>query len=311
MSDPRRLLLALLALVAPLAPSPALQPLHAENPVEAARKGEALLERVAVIGASLSAGHGLGGDPGRPKATLTLASVIEAGLLGKHAPVLDASSLMTFIDPVGSTKSALSALEKGDPTLVVALDYLFWYGYGARWGGEQERLAALEQGLASLEGLRCPVLLGDFPDMRSALQAKRRVLPAQAVPDPETLAKLNQRLEAWAKQHANVVLVPVSKLMGSLLAQEELRVGSNLWRKEVVPGLLQDDGLHPTLEGATGLWLFAVERLLQARRDVPGKAFELDAGTLARKISPELKLLVVQEPKPERAGKSAPARAVH
>jgi hypothetical protein len=237
--------------------------------------------------------------------------VIEAGLLGKHGPVLDGSSLMTFVDPSGSSKTALAALEKRDPTLVVALDYLFWFGYGTRWGGEKERLAALELGLASLEGLHCPVLLGDFPDMRSALQAKVHVLPPKAVPDPETLAKLNERLAAWAKEHANVVLVPVSKVMGSLLAHEEVRVGSNLWRKEAVPGLLQDDGLHPTLEGTTGLWIFAVERLLEARADVPRKDFECNAGTLAKKLSPDLKLLVVQEPVPSQGGKSAPVRSVH
>ena len=286
----------------------ALAPLHAlQKP--AAPKGEALLDRVAVIGASVSAGFGLNADD--KKAPLNLARVIEADLLAKHAPVLDASSEMTFLDTLGSSKSAVAALAKHDPTLVVALDYLFWFGYGSTWGGEKGRLDALELGLKSLEGLTCPVLLGDFPDMSSALKAKRKILPPQAVPDPATLAKLNERLGVWAKEHANVIVVPVSKLMGALLAGDEMRVGPNLWRKGTVSGLLQDDGLHPTLEGTTGMWLFAAERLFEARKDVPRSALEPKAGTIVAKLAPDAKLLAVEEPIQGKAGKSAPAKLVH
>jgi lysophospholipase L1-like esterase len=308
MPTSRRLFLVLLALLAPLAPAPAFQTV-AEHPVPAARKGEALLERVAVIGASGSAGYGLGVDGN--KAPLTLARVIESGLLARHEALLDASSELTFAHALGSSKHALQALEKHDPTLVVALDYLFWFGYGASWGGEKERLAALELGLKSLEGLRCPILLGDFPDMRSALKAKAPVLPPQAVPDPATLAKLNERLAAWAKEHENVIVVPISKLMGTLLSGEELRVGPNLWRSGTVSTLLQEDGLHPTLEGTTGMWLFAAERLLEARKDLPRSALEPKAGTIDAKLAPDRKLTVVYEPIQEKRGKPAPAKIVH
>jgi hypothetical protein len=302
MKTVRRLFLVSLALLAPLAPAPALQK-------PAAPKGEALLERVAVIGASVSAGFMLGADA--HKIPLNLSRVIEAGLIAKHSPVLNASDEMTFIDTLGSSKSAAKALAKDDPTLVVALDYLFWFGYGATWGGEKERLSALEMGLKSLEGLECPILLGDFPDMSSATKVKHPILPAQAVPDPATLAKLNERLGVWAKEHANVIVVPVSTLMGTLLAGDEMRVGPNLWKKGTVSALLQADGLHPTLEGTTGLWLFAAERLFEARKDVPRSALEPKAGTIAAKLAPDLKLGVVDEPIQGKSGKSSPAKLVH
>jgi len=275
----------------------------------AAPKGEALLERVAVIGASVSAGYGLGLDA--HKKPLNLTRVIESGLLAEHASVIDASSELTFLDPRRSTKSALKALEAGDPTLVVALDYLFWFGYGAAWGGEDKRLAALELGLQSLEGLQCPILLGDFPDMRSALKAKKPILPAVAVPEPATLEKLNERLATWAKEHPNVILVPLSKLMGALLAGEQMRVGPNLWEKGSISALLQPDGLHPTLEGTTGIWLFAVEHLLEARKDLPRSAFESKAGAIDAKLAPDRKLVVVYEPIGSARGKSAPTKTVH
>jgi lysophospholipase L1-like esterase len=301
-----------LALLAPLAPAPARQK-PAGAPVApaapAARKGEALLERVAVIGASVSAGFGLGADT--QKLPLNLKRVIDAGLIAKHAALVDASSEMTFLDALGTSKSAFKALEKDDPTLVVALDYLFWFGYGETWGGEKERLAALELGLKSLEGLACPILLGDFPDMRTALQVKNPIIQAKAVPDPATLAKLNERLGVWAKEHKNVIVVPVSKLMGALLAGDELRVGPNVWRKGTVSALLQDDGLHPTLEGTTGMWLFAAECLLEAHKDLPRGALEPKAGTIATKLAPEQRLGVVYEPIQDKRGKTAPAKSVH
>jgi hypothetical protein len=108
-----------------------------------------------------------------------------------------------------------------------------------------------------------------------------------------------------------VILVPVSKLMGTLLAGEDLRIGPNSWPKSTVPGLLQEDGLHTTLEGTACVWLFAAERLLEARKDVPRSALEPKAGTLVSKLAPDLKLRVVSEPIQDKRGKGAPAKTVH
>jgi hypothetical protein len=308
MLAPRILFLAL-SLFAPLAPAAAFQA-GATLATPPAVKGAALLERVVVIGASLSAGYGLGKDG--KGADLDLARVIEAGLLARHGAILDASSELTFLDAPGAATAVAGKLAKADPTLVVALDYVFWFGYGARWGGEKERLDALELGLKPLADLRCPILLGDFADMRSAVTSKAPVLPAKAVPEPETLVKLNARLSAWAKEHPNVILVPVSKMMLALNAHEEVRVGPNLWRADAVGGLLQVDGLHPTLEGTTGIWLCATERLFEARKDLPRAALESKAGPILAKLAPELKLLVSSEPaKEKKPGKSAPAKSVH
>ncbi|MBK7643302.1 MAG: SGNH/GDSL hydrolase family protein [Planctomycetes bacterium] len=305
----RRLLLPFLASIALLAP--AAWTLQAPAAAASPSRTEAipLLQHVAVIGASLSAGHGLGKGPKGTR--LDLAQVIDAGVSAAHGEVFNASSRMTFLDPVASSKKAFGELATRETTLVVALDYLFWFGYGTSWNGEKERLDALEIGLKSLEELKCPILLGDFPDMSSALKAPQPVLPAQAVPDAATLKKLNERLAAWVKEHPNVVLVPVSQLMGALLAGEELRVGTNLWTKGKVGSLLQEDGLHPTLEGTTGLWLFALERLRAAHKELPANAFETKVGTIDERLSPGLQLHVVDEPIPAKRGKTAPAKPVH
>lgn len=294
-------LLALGLAATPAAARPQAAALHAP---ESSAKAEALLARIAVLGASVSNGYGLAPDAqGNP---VDLARVIDGSLAIGHEPILDASSALTFTDALGTSQRAFRQLAEKKPTLVVALDYLFWFGYGTSWGGEKERLAALERGLEPLSKLECPILLGDFPDMSSALQSKVRLLPPQAVPPPEVLAKLNARLGEWAKQHPNVIVVPVSKLMLALRAGDELRVAGNLWAKGRVQALLQDDGLHTTLEGTTGLWLFALERLCEARRELTRKAFETDAGVIVHKLAPDAKLAAIPDPTATK-GKAAPA----
>lgn len=298
--------LSLLALLLPLAPfARALSPVQAAalRPPVSNTKSEALLARIAVVGASVSNGYGLAPDAqGKP---VDLARVIDSSLLLAHEPILDASSALSFTDPVGAGQRALRQLLERKPTLVVALDYLFWFGYGSSWGGEKERLAALERGLEPLAKLECPILLGDFPDMSSALEAKLRLLPPQAVPAPEVLTKLNARVGEWVKQHPNVVLVPVSKLMLALRAGEELRVAGNLWPKGRAQGLLQDDGLHTTLEGTTGLWLFAIDRLCESRPELARVAFQTDAAAIVHKLAPEAKLAAERDPSAAK-GKAAP-----
>src|SRR5580765_3781161 len=147
------------------------------------------LQRIAVIGASLTAGMGL--DPANPLASrLNLSKVVEASLKSAHDPVLQQGSLMFFMDPIGTAKGMAPALKSAKPTLIVGVDYLFWFGYGSNLPNEADRLALLEKGLKTLEEYDCPILVGDFPDMSAATKVPQPILPADAVPSAETLKKL-------------------------------------------------------------------------------------------------------------------------
>jgi hypothetical protein len=281
LEDPMRASLTALLLLA--APAFALQTAKVDP-----KRGApvAALQRVAVLGASISAGMGL--DPANPFAPeMNLSKVVEASLKGAHDPVLQQASVMFFMDPIGDSGRLMAAVKAAKPTLIVGVDYLFWFGYGSQMPNEADRLALLEKGLQTLEGLECPILLGDFPDMSLALKSPKPVLPPDALPPPATLKKLNERLHAWAAAHKNVILLPMAELTAQVVAGEEIRARDNLWPKGAMKALMQEDLLHTTLEGTTLLWIVGADRLLRSRKEIPAGALDLDARSILAKLDPK------------------------
>jgi hypothetical protein len=264
------------------------EPVRAEDgpakEVRDAKAVPAIVREVHVLGASLSAGFGL--KKGDHLGRMIAASLPE----GTPAPKVHASG-MAFLDPEGHADRSLEKILNGDASLVVAIDYLFWFGYGQKWGSEEGRVQALELGLKRLEKLSCPILLGDFPDMSSAVDAPIPMLPAAAVPKPETLAKLNERVRAWAKDRKNVMLVPLAGLMDQLVREQAITLGPNQWKAGSAKQLLQKDGLHPTLEGTLAVWLLADEVLEAGLPEYKSVARVRGVGVLMDKLAPGAKVL--------------------
>jgi hypothetical protein len=243
------------------------------------------LARIAVLGASVSDGFGLDEEIG---ARTVFADVVDASLKTAHESVYNKASAFFFSDPAGTARDAVEAAKKKDPTLVVGIDYLFWFGYG-RVAAESDRAARFEKGLASLESFTCTVLVGDLPDMSPALEGEsplthRPMLRREQIPTAESLKKLNERLAAWSAEHANVVVVPVAEMLTRVRANDEIKLRGNVWPKDAGAKLLQKDLLHPTLEGAIAVWLVAGDCLVRARPAFPADAFEWDAKAIWRKV---------------------------
>jgi len=267
------LLLATPLLVqAPVAQAPAA-------PVAPAAPGS-VVQRVAVIGASLSQGFGLNAEVGAPA---TLADVIAVALRGEHQPVKGHASLLFFANPQGVARQEVEAARASEPTLLVALDFLFWFGYGRR-ADEAQRLASFEQGLELLAPFTCPILLGDLPDMHSALDGRPQMLQPEQVPSVEALAQLNQRLAAWARERKHVVLFPLGEFTQRVRGGQEFKLRGNLFFASELPELLQPDKLHPTLAGTIGVWIAAADALVRARPDVPADTFHWDRAELAKRL---------------------------
>lgn len=262
------------AAVAPQTPAVAVQ-----APAEKAH----LLERVAVIGASLSEGYG---------SKTTWQATFEASLTRPMTCVLNKATALTFMSPSRfAVPQAQKALE-AKPTLLLAVDYLFWFGYGTQdlddqpLSSEEARLALLEKGLALLEGFDCPVVLGDFPDMSDAVGVM--LMPAQ-MPAPETLKKLNERLAAWAKTKPNVVVISVSTWVGDLKAAKPIKIGAQTYPVEQTARWLSDDNLHATGEGLAALATH-IGFELEARKLLAGSEHTADiATTLERRAQAEAK----------------------
>lgn len=228
-----------------------------------ASEGVSVFDRVAVVGASVSAGFGLDRET---KVRTVLADIVELSLLAKHSKVENFATELFFMNAEGTGKSGVERALATKPTLLVAIDYLFWYGYGGA-KTEDARLARLEKGLKNLDAFECPILLGDFPNMTQALEAPARMLTKAQVPAPETIVKLNERLSAWAKDKKNVILVPLADMCRRMQTNDALDIRDVHYAKGELKGLLQDDWLHTNVEGTSALWVLALDRLYAQKKD--------------------------------------------
>lgn len=264
---------SLLAL-APLFQTPAVP-----KPADAAPATTAL-DRVAVLGASFSEGFGLEPEIGAP---VWIGDVVRAAVKRELPEPKRQSSLLFFTAPrLFGPKAASDALAT-QPTLVIALDWLFWFGYG-EFDSDAKRLESFEFGLKQLEPFTCPVLLGDLPDMRGALAGVPQMLQAKQVPEPAALAALDERLKAWAKEHANVVVFPLAELATKLHGKDGFTLRGNTVFASELPELLQKDQLHPTVMGTIVTWIAAADALVSARKDVPATWFEWDRQQIYRRL---------------------------
>jgi len=225
-----------------------------QTPAEKA-PASARLERVVVIGASMSAGFG---------APHGLADALEASVRAPHRKVSSFVSELFFTNPLSFGKQQVSSALDSEATLVVGLDFLFWFGYGtldARGGpidSEAERLELLERGLAYLSELECPLLIGDFPDMSAAVG---KMLSAGQMPAKATLPLLSKRVREWATGRGHTTVVPLSELVLQLGSKDELHIG-----RHVFPAgtrLLQQDELHPTVQGLAATAQLVCDELIK------------------------------------------------
>ena len=179
-----------------------------------AREETKTLSRIAVIGASMSDGFGVRVSTTLPDGKkisegVNLAELVKAACKDPSVVVASYTSSMYFMNPARTAKSsatrACGANEQEMPTCVLAVDWLFWNGYGVsnikgeKLSSDTERMELLDNALACLEPMcaaNIPIVLGDFPDMHSAIGGG--MISAPMVPSVECLAALNARVAQWA-----------------------------------------------------------------------------------------------------------------
>ena len=220
-----------------------------------------LFQRIAILGSSASDGFNLQLETGAPT---RLADYFKAGLLVDHQLAYDGASSATFMNPEKiAGRGAAKALE-ADPTLLVAVDFLFWFFYGSGGPGNtvEFRRERLEAGLALLDGFQCPVLVGDLPKMSGAAGG---MIPMASMPPSDSFNAANERIYAWAKAKPNVTLVPLDAFNESAATGQPFLVGGVTWDPAVSGGVLQLDQLHPNLAGTALLALQSLLSLADAR----------------------------------------------
>ncbi|MBT8485187.1 MAG: hypothetical protein KJO43_06375 [Phycisphaerae bacterium] len=248
----------------PARAKPAITP---ASPPIVATPNPSVLQRIAVVGASATVGFGatvpVDSSFGEMNQPITLADVVRATLVRpERSEVTVHGDLFFFSDPMTHGPRLMDEALATDPTLVVAIDFLFWFGYGdnAPGGGrierDADRLALLELGLAELERVACPLLIGDYPDMAAAVGL---MLSAGQVPTPQTRATLNDRVREWATTRPHVRIVPLAAFLDEARAGTAVSIGRHRWPP--ASPFLQPDHLHPTSAGLLALTQLLVVEL--------------------------------------------------
>ena len=215
-----------------------------------------------MVGASATAGftesEPLGG-PTTPQ--YRLSRYVDAALLVPHEPAQNLAHAMFFIQPEAMGRDQIDEVLKARPTLVVGIDFLFWFCYGDG-PTDKDRLRRFEKGLKLLEAVQCPLILGDIPDASGATNG---MLLADQVPSVAAMSAANRRLKEWAATRHQVVVVSLSGFMSAVMANRALTIHGHTLREGTTRVLLQSDQLHPSLPGCAVLALVILDAFQATR----------------------------------------------
>jgi hypothetical protein len=217
-------------------------PLHAQE--------KAPWARIVIIGASVSHGFTASETFGGPESKkLALDRYLDAALLAPHEPARNLANAMFFMLPDDMGHTQIRQALTNNPTLVVGIDFLFWFCYG-HGETDHDRLDHFEKGLKLLESVDCPLIVGDIPDASAAVY---RMLSPREMPSSKARAAANRRLKEWAAQRKQVTVVPLAEFMRLVSANKALTVHGCAFASGTTRSLLQPDRLHPSQRGCAVL----------------------------------------------------------
>ena len=258
------------------------------SPEQPKAKETETLDRIAVIGASASSGFGIllryvNEKNMLSSRTICMREIVEEVVTANDTKLIGDGDGWFFMSPERTGTTQIKAAIEFQPTLVIAIDYPLWFGYGNRDlegqliprgnAGRQARLELLETGLKQLDTFSCPIIIGDFPDMSDAIGY---MLSANQVPSPDTLVALNERLKTWASKRPNVHVLEMSKLLDNMRSDASFEIGRQEWPTGSKSRFMQNDNLHPTLDGLIVLVQESGTLLSDHHEDVDLSNFDFD-----------------------------------
>lgn len=271
------LVFAAALLLAPAQETPAV-------PVE-----RAPLDRVVILGASVSAGAGTATEleVRRDVGLGTfLAATWSASPETPPAPT-DLGSVYFFMDPRERGAKQVEDAREAEPTVVVALDFLFWYVFGERTTRDPRRARGLEEGLRALETLECPIVLGDLPNIEHALTGAgpfgAPLVHRGMFPTERERRAMNERVSEWAEKREQVAIVPLSDLVAHMKDGGTVELRGSSWTIEEIGDALQKDRLHPTVLGTCWVALHVAEALVELELAAPER-FHWDGTAVAARV---------------------------
>ncbi|MBC8522612.1 hypothetical protein H8D29_01665, partial [PVC group bacterium] len=223
-----------------------------------------IFSRVVVTGASVSSGFGvttppIKGDLGAYP--VNMKHILEGMITTDHEAVEFFGDLLFFRKSKANAEAYIEKIKEHKPTLVIGIDFLFWFGHGTPPIGSEiaaYRMEKLNFALSLLEQLKVPIIVGNLPNVRQAIG---KMLSASQVPTAEMLEKLNERIHAWGEEHENIKIVDVFDLSNKLMNDEAITFLGHTWRAGSQSKLLQQDMLHTTFEGTVAASMMVAEEI--------------------------------------------------
>ena len=214
---------------------------------------------VAVLGASASAGFGV---PRVGPTPIDLGDAFLACLaLETSLQCQTHASSFFFLRPDFWGETLVGQAREQEPDLTLALDFLFWFGYGLAPHVEARR-TRVRRGFELLRQLPGIVVVSELPDMSPAIGT---MLVREQVPPSEHLAELNAEVRRMVAEEPRFLLAPLAEHVRRLFDGEPVRVGGVTWREGSAEILLQPDRLHPTSLGLATMALLVGETLMEPR----------------------------------------------
>lgn len=213
------------------------------------------LAKIALVGASATAGFNLFSELGY---NAGLAKFVELALVEPPDELLDASDVTLFSSPKKLAGAGLERVRAFEPTTTLAVDLPFWFIHGPHFSSTNRR-AAFEWLLESLDGDYGTLVLGTVPTMGP--EVAEWMVPASLKAADADVAWANEQLHAWAAERDHVVILPLAEFLANLRRGETLELRGQSFDSDDTEEFLQDDGLHPTVIGTAALLTLALDEL--------------------------------------------------
>ena len=213
-----------------------------------------LWARPVIIGASVSDGYHHTETIGGPKSeALALDLYLQKLLESPETKIINLSNRLCFFSPLVIAHKQIFDAQKNEPSIVIAIDQLFWHLYG-RYDNKEERLKTFQNALDNLSAIDCPLIIGNIPD---ASESIRKMLSVKQVPKIETINKANQILSKWVEKRIQnkqrTAIVDLSSFMKLCVANEEIKLSNVIYPAGTTRDFLQRDRLHPTPLGISAI----------------------------------------------------------
>ncbi len=210
--------------------------------------------RPVIIGASLSDGYDYQERLGGPKSdALALDIPLKKRIQKQDAQITNLSNRLSFLSPAFISHNQIYNARKISPSVLIAVDQLFWHIYG-KYPNAETRLKTFQNALDNLDIIDCPLVIGNIPD---ASKAVRIMLSASQVPTLKTIKKANLILTEWVNKrllnNKQTALVDLSHFMQLSLADKEIKLNNITYPAGSTKAFLQRDMLHPTPLGISAI----------------------------------------------------------